>query len=126
MLRMVYKKEVVLNIRHRIEMCEQQEMFDDNVADKEFTPLEATFEYSHVHLGSRQHSLKIPLYAEDLQETLDFHRFGDSLAESLRDYARVEVYGSGVKGIDSRDTSITYPGARFVFALFNNILCVGQ
>ena len=53
MLWMVYKKEVVLNIRHCIEMCEQQEMFDDNVADKEFTPLEAMFAYSHVHLGSR-------------------------------------------------------------------------
>ena len=52
MLQMVYEKEVVLNIRHRIEMCEQQEMFDDNVADKEFTPLEATFEYSLLNGGS--------------------------------------------------------------------------
>ena len=95
---MVYEKEVVLNIRHRIEMCEQQEMFDDNVADKEFTPLEATFAYSHVHLGSRQRGLKIPSYAEDLQEMLDFHGFSDSLAEFLRDYARVEVYGSDFSG----------------------------
>ena len=98
MLQMVYEKEVVLNIRHCIEMCKQQEMFDDNVADKEFTPLEATFEYSHVCLGSRQRGLKIPSYAEDLRETLDFHGFSDSLAEFLCDYACVEVYGSDFSG----------------------------
>jgi len=95
---MEYEKEVVLSIRHRIEMYEQQRFFDDNVADRDDTPLEATFEHSHVQLGSRQRSLKVPSYETALEETLGFHGFSDSLARFLRDHALVDVYGSDFVG----------------------------
>lgn len=98
MLRMVYEKEVVLNIRHRLEMREQQQLFDDNAVDRDYAPLEAAFEYSHVNLGSRQRGLKLLSYEEVLEETLGFHDFGDSLAGFLRDHAHVEVYGSDFDG----------------------------
>ena len=98
MLRMEYEKEVVLNIRHRVEMHEQQQEFDDNVTDKEYNIPEEIFNYSHVHLSSRQRGLKLLSYEISLEETLGFRKFGDSLAEFLRDYALVDVYGSDFDG----------------------------
>jgi len=98
MLQMEYEKEVVLNICHRVEMHEQQQQFDDNVVDKGYDLLEGMFDHSHIHLGSRQRGLKVPSYETDLEETLGFYGFSDSLAAFLRDYARVEVYGSDFYG----------------------------
>ena len=102
MLRMEYEKEVVLSIRHRIEMHEQQQSFDDNtVNDSGYTPdLDAVFKNSHIHLGSRQRSLMLLSYEQVLEESQGFDGFGDSLARFLRDYtlSRVEVYGSDFVG----------------------------
>jgi len=99
MLRMEYEKEVVLSIRHRIETYEQQRLFDDNIIDEDYTPgLDAMFENSHVHLGSRQRSLKLLSYEKVLEESQGFDGLSDSLAKFLRDYARVEVYGSDFVG----------------------------
>jgi len=98
MLRMEYEKEVVLDIRHRIDVYEQWREFDDDVADEQYNVSPATFNHSHVHLGSRQRGLKLPSYETVLEEMLGFHNFGDSLAEFLRDYALVEVYGSDFEG----------------------------
>ena len=95
---MKYEKEVVLNIRHRIEMSEQQQQFDDNVADNEYDVPEAIFNYSHIHLGSRQRGLKLSSYETLLEETLGFRHSGDSLAEFLRNYALVDVHGSDFVG----------------------------
>lgn len=98
MLRMEYEKEVVLNIRHRIEMYNQWEEFNENIADEEYDHMEATFDYSHVHLGSRQRGLKLSSYETVLEETLGFHGFGDALAEFLRNYASVEIHGTDFEG----------------------------
>lgn len=98
MLRMEYEKEVVLNIRHRIEMHEQQRLFDENIADTDYTPLEATSEHSRIHLGSRQRGLKVLSYEKTLEETLGFRGFSDSLAGFLRDHALVDVHGSDFVG----------------------------
>ena len=97
MLRMAFEREVVLNIRHRIEVYEQQRLFDEN-ADEDGIPLETEFSNSYIHLGSRQRSLKIPTYEKVLEEELAFSNFGDHLARFLRDYARVDVHGSDFEG----------------------------
>lgn len=93
---MEYEKEVVLSIRHRIEMYEQEQHFNSNAPDDDYT--EVAFEDSHVRLGSRQRGLKLPSYDQDLKEMIGFDGFSDSLARFLRDYARVEVYGSDFNG----------------------------
>ena len=90
---MEYEKEVVLSIRHCVEMYEQQRLFDDNIADEDYIPLEATLANSHVCLGSRQRGVKLLSYEQILRETLEFPDFGDSLARFLRDYALMEIYG---------------------------------
>ena len=97
MLRMVCEKEVVLNIRHRIEIHEQERLFRDNApSDSGGTP--ASFEYSHIHLGSRQRALKVLSYEQDLETELGFCGFSDSLARFIRDYTPIEVYGSDFDG----------------------------
>ena len=97
MLRMAFEREVVLNIHHRIEMREQQQLFNDN-ADEADAPLEAEFSYSHIHLGSRQRSLKLPTYEKIVEEVIGFSGFGDSLAKFLREYGHADVYGSDFEG----------------------------
>src|SRR5882757_827023 len=97
MLRMEYEKEVVLNIRHRIEIYEQEQQFNNNATDVP-DPMDITLEHSHIHLGSRQRSLKLRSYEIDLEEMIGFCGFGDSLAGFLRDYTTVEVYGSDFDG----------------------------
>ena len=95
MLRMEYEREVILSVCHRIEMYEQQQLFDDNAADEDYTPLAATLgDSSRVHLGSRQRGLKLTLYEKVLEETLEFNHFGDSLARFLRNHTLMEVYGT--------------------------------
>jgi hypothetical protein len=94
---MVYEKEVVLNIRHRIEIYEQERMFNDNIPDNSIET-GATFEESHIHLGSCQRGLKIPSYAQVLEAELGFNGFSDSLAQFLRDHTHIEVYGSDFEG----------------------------
>jgi hypothetical protein len=96
---MEYEKEVILSIRHRIEVCEQWWLFDNNTSNQDY-PLseEKMFEDSHVHLGSRQRGLKLLSYEKVLEEMLGFQQFGDSLAEFLRDYACVDMYGSDFEG----------------------------
>ena len=96
MLRMEYEKEVVLSIRHRIEMHEQERHFNSNAPDEDYT--EVVFEGSHVRLGSRQRGLKLPSYEQDLKETIGLRGFSDSLARFLRDHAQVDVYGSDFNG----------------------------
>lgn len=78
MLQMVYKKEVILNICHCIELCKQQQLFDNNIVDEDYTPLEAMFASSRIQLGSRQCSLKIPSYEKVLEEMLGFCNFGNT------------------------------------------------
>ena len=97
MLRMAYEKEVILSIRHRIEMYEQEQIFCDNITDGSDNTA-ATFEDSHIHLGSCQRSLNVLTYERVLERELQFHGFGDSLAGFLRDYTCVEVYGSNFEG----------------------------
>ena len=97
MLQMAFEREVVFNIRHRLEMYDQQQLFNEN-ADEDDIPLEAEFEYSHVHLGSRRRSLKIPTYEKVLKEELGLSDFGDILAKFLRDYAQIEVFGLDFEG----------------------------
>ena len=97
MLRMALEREIILNIRHRLEMREQQQLFDENV-DEADIPSEAEFGYSHISLGSRQRSLRLPTYGKVLDEELGFSGFGDSLAEFLREYAGVDVHGSDFVG----------------------------
>lgn len=94
---MTFEREVVLNIRHRLEMYEQQRSFDEN-ANEDDIPSVTEFKYSHVHLGSRQCGLKLRMYEEDLEEALHFSGFGDSLAKFFREYAGVDVYGSDFNG----------------------------
>lgn len=96
MLRMAYEKEVVLSIRHRIEMYEQERDFNNNAPDKDYK--EVAFEVSRVRLGSRQRGLKLSSYEQDLKELIGFDGFGDSLAGFLRDYAQVDVHGSDFDG----------------------------
>jgi len=96
MLRMEYGKEVVLSIHHCIEIHEQRQLPTENDADEDCT--EETSEHSHVHLGSRRRGLKVPSYEKVLEETVGLHGFSDALARFLRDYARVEVYGSDFEG----------------------------
>ena len=95
MLRMQYEKEVVLNIRHRIEMYEQEQLFNNNATDEDYVE---TFEHSNIQFGSRQRGLKLKSYEEDMEEELGFHEFGDSLARFFRDRNIVEVYGSDFEG----------------------------
>ena len=97
MLRMAFEREIVLNIRHRLEMREQQQLFNED-AEEVDVPLEAEFDYSHIHLGSRQRSLRVPTYEKVLEEALGLSDFGDSLAKFLCDHAGVEVYGSDFEG----------------------------
>ena len=97
MLRMAFEREIVLNIRHRIEMHEQQRLFEEN-AEEDGIPSETEFGTSRVHLGSRQRSLKTPTYEKVLGEELGFSNLGDSLARFFRDYARVDVRGSDFEG----------------------------
>jgi len=97
MLRMAFEREVVLNIRHWLEMHEQQQLFDENT-DEANAPSMAQFSFSHIHLGSRQRSLKLPTYEKVVEEALGFSNFGDSLAKFLREYAGVDVYGSDFEG----------------------------
>ena len=79
MLRMEYEKEVILSIRHCIETYEQQQLFDDNIIDEDYTPgLDAMFENSHIHLGSRQRSLKLLSYEKVLEES---HSCGSYFSE---------------------------------------------
>ena len=121
MFRMVYEKEVVLNIRHRVEMHEQERLFCDNApGDSGGTP--TSFGDSHIHLGSRQRSIKVPSYEEDLEAELGFYGFGDSLAKFIRDYTPIEVYGSDFDGdgfeghehcINWRKVRYSHPSASF-------------
>ena len=97
MLRMAFEREVVFDIRHRLEMCNQQRLFDEN-ADEDDIPSEAEFGYSHVHLGSRRRSLKLPTYEKVLKEEPGLSDFGDVLSRFLRDYALIEVFGSDFEG----------------------------
>ena len=97
MLRMAYEKEVILNIRHRIETYEQEKLFNSNIIDDPDGTM-VTFKDSHIHLGSRQRSLKVPSYEQVLAGELGFHGFSDSLARFLRDYTRIEVYSSDFQG----------------------------
>jgi hypothetical protein len=101
---MVYEKEVVLDVRHRIEIYKQRQIFDDNVPDDSIDT-RANFEGSHIHLGSRQRGLKIPSYEQVLEGELGFHEFGDSLAQFLRDYTCIKVYGRTLKEMDSKVTN---------------------
>jgi hypothetical protein len=79
---MAYEKEVILNIRHHIEMYEQERIFSNNVPnDSGDTAVE--FVDSHIHLGSRQRSLNVPSWERDLEEELGFHGFSDLLAQFL-------------------------------------------
>jgi hypothetical protein len=94
---MAYEREVVLNIRHRLEMHEQEQLFNNNVPDNSNDTV-ATFKESHIHLGSRQRGLRIPTYERVLEVELGMYGFGDSLARFLRDYTRLEVYGSEFEG----------------------------
>ena len=55
MLQMVYEKEVVLNIRHRIEIYEQERHFGDNALNDTAGDTTTAFKDSHIHLGSCQH-----------------------------------------------------------------------
>ena len=96
MLRMEYEKEVVLSIRHRIEMYEEERHFNSNTPDEDYK--EAALEDPHVRLGSRQRGLRLSSYEQDLKETIGFRGFGDSLARFLRDHTRVDVYGSDFDG----------------------------
>ena len=98
MLRMVYEKEVILNIHHRIEIYEQERHFGDNALDDTAGNTTTAFKDSHIYLGSRQRSLKVLSYEEDLEAGLGFRGFGDSLAEFFQDYTRIEVYGSDFDG----------------------------
>ena len=97
MLRMTYERDVVLNIRHRIEMYEQEQLFKNSVPD-DSSPAVTGLQDSHVHLGSRQRGLGVATYAQVLEEELGIHDFGDSLAKFFRDYTRIEVYGSDFEG----------------------------
>jgi hypothetical protein len=97
MLQMAFEREVAVNIRHRLEMHEQQRLFDENANEVDI-PSEAEFSYSHIHLGSRQRSLKLPTYAKVIEEAIGFSDFGDSLAKFLRGCAGIDVYGSDFKG----------------------------
>jgi hypothetical protein len=94
---MAYEREVVFNIRHRIEMYEQEQQFNNSVPD-DSNDTTITFEGSHVHLGSCQRGLRVPTYEQVLEAELGFHEFGDSLARFLRDHTRIEVYGSEFEG----------------------------
>ena len=96
MLRMQYEKEVVLSIRHRIEIWEQEQLFNTNAADADY--VETITERPRICLGSRQRGLKVSSYEQVLDEEIGFHGFGDFLASFLRDYAHVEVYGSDFEG----------------------------
>lgn len=97
MARMVYEKDVVIDIRHRLETYEQQQLFSDNV-EEEDVPSTDGLQYSHAYLGSRQRSLKIRTYEGILKERLGFVEFGDALAKFLRTYAGVKVYGTDFDG----------------------------
>jgi hypothetical protein len=97
MLRMAFEREVVLNIRHRLETQEQRWLFDENAHESD-VPSEAEFNHSHVHLGSRQRAVELHTYEKFLDKTLGFSDFGDSLAKFLREYARVDVHGSDFEG----------------------------
>ncbi|KAF9642489.1 hypothetical protein BDM02DRAFT_3193135 [Thelephora ganbajun] len=119
MLRMEYEKEVILNIRHCIEMYNQQQLFDDNITDKDCTPLETAFKHSHVHLGSCQHGLKLLSYEKVLEETIGFHGFSDSLARFLCDYALVEVYGSDFVGDRFEGHQYCIYWLKVIFTLLN-------
>ena len=94
---MAYEKEVVLNIRHRIKMCEQEQTFNQNIPDTS-NDTAAAFRGSHVHLGSRQRGIKVLSYGQVLEGGLGFHEFGDSLARFIRDYTLIGVYGSDFDG----------------------------
>ena len=94
---MTYEREVVLDLRHRIDMYEQEQLFKNSVPDDSDNTA-TTFEGSHVHLGSRQRGLRVPAYEQVLEAELGFHEFGNSLARFLRDYTRTEVYGSDFEG----------------------------
>jgi hypothetical protein len=96
MLRMEYEKEVVLSIRHRIEMYEQERDFNSNAPDEDYK--EVTFEDSHARLGSRQRGLKLPSYEQELKEVIGLQGFSDGLARFLRDHTQVDVYGSDFDG----------------------------
>ena len=94
---MVYEKEVILNIRHRIEVDEQEQLFNDNIP-KDSDDTAEMFKNSHIHFGSCQRCLRVPSYEQVLERELEFYGFGDSLAEFFRDYTRTEVYGTDFKG----------------------------
>ena len=94
---MAFEKEIVLNVRHRIQMHEQEQIFNENVPG-EPDDAAARFNNPHIHLGSRQRSLKVPSYEQVLEAELGFLGFGDSLARFFRDQVRIEVYGSDFEG----------------------------
>ena len=94
---MAYEKEVILSIRHRIEAYEQERLFNDNI-DDDLDDTTATFENARVRLGSCQRGFKLPSYEQVLEGEIGFCGFGDSLARFLRDYTRIEVYGSDFEG----------------------------
>ena len=96
---MEYEREVVLNIHHRIDMYEQEQLFNNSICE-DSNRIATTFnqDESHVHLGSRQRGLGVPAYGQVLEEELGLRDFGDSLARFFRDYSRIEVYGSDFEG----------------------------
>ena len=94
---MQYEKEVVLSIRHRIEIRKQERFFQLDVAEAE-GHTDAAFKNSHIHLGSRQRAIQLTSYEQDLEEQIGFHGFGDCLARFVRDHTPVEVYGSDFEG----------------------------
>ena len=75
------------------------------------------FADSHIHLGSRQRSIKVPSYEEDLEAELGFYGFGDSLAKFIRDYTPIEVYGSDFDGdgFEGHEHCINWCKVRFSY-----------
>ena len=114
---MAYEREVVLDIHHRIGMYEQEQLFNSSVPNKP-DDMEMAFKNTHIHLGSRQHGLRVPAYAQVLEEELGLHEFGDSLARFLRDYTRIQVYGSDFEGDGFEGHQICINWCKVVFILW--------
>jgi hypothetical protein len=104
-------------------MREQQQLFNED-AEEFNVPLEAEFNYSHVHLGSCQCSLRVLTYKKVLEEALALSDFGDSLTNFLRDHAGVEVYSSDFEGDGFKGNQHCISWCKVVSTLFDIILQV--
>ena len=79
MLRMAFEREVIMNIRHRVDVYDEQQLFSTGSSLDANTPVTR----SHIRLGSLDGIIHLCSYAKKLCEDLDLQNLQNRLSTFL-------------------------------------------